>query len=97
MEDLWHNIEPMLCLFFTIAYLPFLLIWLFSLKKWFINTVSGVEGYRGRKFWRYIVITYIKPNNAVRREGLSVLKVVKEDKYLVILLVLLRAVKSVKR
>jgi len=50
----------MLCLFFAIAYLPFLIIWLFGLKKWFINTVSGIEGYRGRNYWRYIIITYIK-------------------------------------
>jgi len=50
VEDLSHNIKPMLRLFFTIAYLPFLLIWLFSLKKWFINTVLGMEAYRGRKF-----------------------------------------------
>jgi len=47
-------------LFFTIAYLPFLIIWLFGLEKWFINTVLGVEGYRGRKYWRYIVITCTK-------------------------------------
>jgi len=33
VEDLSHNIKPMLRLFFIIAYLPFLLIWLFSLKK----------------------------------------------------------------
>jgi sterol 24-C-methyltransferase len=50
VEDLSHNIEPILRLFFTITYLPFLLIRLFSLKKWFINTVSGIKGYRGRKF-----------------------------------------------
>ncbi|XTI85817.1 sterol 24-C-methyltransferase [Cenococcum geophilum] len=33
VEDLLHNIKPILRLFFTITYLPFLLIWLFSLKK----------------------------------------------------------------
>jgi len=51
----------MFYLFFTITYLPFLIIRLFGLKKWFINTVLGIEGYRGRKYWRYIIITYIKP------------------------------------
>ena len=45
VEDLSHSIKPMLRLFFTIAYLPFLLIWLFSLKKWFVNTVLGMKGY----------------------------------------------------
>jgi len=48
--DLSHNIKLMLRLFFTITYLPFLLIRLFNLKKWFINTISGIKGYRGRKF-----------------------------------------------
>ncbi|XTI83853.1 S-adenosyl-L-methionine-dependent methyltransferase [Cenococcum geophilum] len=80
VKDLSHNIEPMLRLFFTIAYLPFLLIRLFGLKKWFINTVLGVEAYRGRKFWRYIVITCTKPDDAVRRGGPDVLEVVKENK-----------------
>jgi sterol 24-C-methyltransferase len=50
VEDLSHNIEPILRLFFTITYLPFLLIWLFGLKKRFINTISGIEAYRGRKY-----------------------------------------------
>ena len=80
VEDLSHNIEPMLRLFFTIAYLPFLLIRLFGLEKRFINTVSGVEAYRGRKFWRYIVITCTKPDDAVGRGGLDILEVVKENK-----------------
>ena len=80
VEDLSHNIKPMLHLFFTIAYLPFLLIWLFGLEKQFINTVLGVKAYRGRKFWRYIAITCTKPNNVVGRGGLDVLKVVKENK-----------------
>jgi sterol 24-C-methyltransferase len=75
-----YNIEPILCLFFIIAYLPFLLIRLFSLKKWFINTILGVEGYRGRKFWRYIVITCTKPDDIIRRRGLDVLEVIKENK-----------------
>ena len=80
VEDLLYNIEPMLRLFFAITYLPFLLIRLFSLKKWFINTILGVKNYRGRKFWRYIVITCIKPDNIVGRGGLGILKVVKEEK-----------------
>jgi sterol 24-C-methyltransferase len=50
MQDLLHNIELIFRLFFTIAYLPFLIIWFFSLKRWFINTVLGVKGFRGRKF-----------------------------------------------
>jgi len=42
--------------------------------------ILGIEGYRGRKFWRYIIITCIKPDNTVRRGGLDILEVVKENK-----------------
>ncbi|XTI92164.1 sterol 24-C-methyltransferase [Cenococcum geophilum] len=59
--DLSDNIKPIFRLFFAITYLPFLIIRLFGLKKWFINTVLGIEGYRGRNYWRYIIITYTKP------------------------------------
>jgi len=50
VQDLSDNIKPIFHLFFAIAYLPFLIIRLFGLKKWFINTVLGVEGYRGRNY-----------------------------------------------
>ena len=50
VENLLYNIKPILYLCFTIAYLPFLLIWLFSLKKQFTNTILGIEGYQRRKF-----------------------------------------------
>ena len=67
-------------LFFTIAYLPFLIIRFFSLKKWFINTVLGIKGFRGRKFWRYIVVTCTKPDNTVKNRSLGISDIVKEDK-----------------
>lgn len=68
VQDLSLNIEPMLRLFFIIAYLPFLVIRFFGLEKWFINTVAGVESYRGRKVWRYIAVTCMKPGGEVKRK-----------------------------
>ena len=79
VQDLSHNIEPMFRLFFTIAYLPFLIIRFFSLERWFINTVSGVEGFRGRKFWRYIVVTCTKPDNMVKNRSLDISDMVEDE------------------
>ncbi|XTI86152.1 hypothetical protein V2W45_1230406, partial [Cenococcum geophilum] len=50
VQDLLHNIKPIFRLFFTITYLPFLIIRFLGLKKSFINTISGIKGYRGRRF-----------------------------------------------
>ncbi|KAF2456181.1 S-adenosyl-L-methionine-dependent methyltransferase [Lineolata rhizophorae] len=61
VRDLSANVEPMLRLFFILAYVPYLLVRMFGLEKWFVNTVAGVEGYRGRKHWGYIVVTARKP------------------------------------
>ncbi|KAI9867920.1 MAG: hypothetical protein M1813_007742 [Trichoglossum hirsutum] len=71
VRDLSLNIEPMLRLFFIVAYLPFLIIRFFGLEKWFINTVAGVEGYRGRKLWRYISVICTKPGSEVEKRGLG--------------------------
>ncbi|KAH0551566.1 hypothetical protein GP486_007217 [Trichoglossum hirsutum] len=69
VQDYTLNIEPMLRLFFIVAYLPFLIIWFFGLEKWFINTVAGVESYRGRKLWRYISVTCTKPGSDVEKRS----------------------------
>ena len=62
VEDLSTNIRPMLRLFFVLAYL-YLLVKLFGLEAWFVNTVAGVEGYRGKHLWRYVAVTAKKPSN----------------------------------
>ncbi|KAI9676468.1 MAG: hypothetical protein M1817_000625 [Caeruleum heppii] len=61
VEDLSKNIRPMLRFFFLLAYLPYLLIKLLGLQPWFVNTVAGVEGYRGQDGWRYLAVTARKP------------------------------------
>ena len=82
IEDLSANIMPMMRLFFIIAYIPYLFIRLLRLQAWFVNTVAGVEGYRGIKknVWRYVAVTAKKPrersypsnNSTSTREGKKV-------------------------
>jgi ubiquinone/menaquinone biosynthesis C-methylase UbiE len=62
VKDLSANIRPMLWLFFLLAYIPYLFVVFFGLEKYFINTVAGVQSYRGRKLWRYIAATARKPS-----------------------------------
>jgi sterol 24-C-methyltransferase len=64
VRDLSENIRPLYRLFFVAAFLPYLVIWLFGLQAWFVNTVAAVEGYRGirKGIWRYIVVTARKPD-----------------------------------
>ena len=61
LEDLSVRIRPMLRLFFLLAYLPWLLVRLFGLEAWFVNTVAGVQSYRGKDSWRYVAITARRP------------------------------------
>ena len=55
------NIRPMLKLFYALAVMMYFFIKLFGLERLFIGTVVGVQGYRHRKHWRYVVITATKP------------------------------------
>ncbi len=61
VRDLSDNILPMARLFFVLAIVPYLFVRLFRLEKWFINTIAGVETYRGRGRWRFVAITATKP------------------------------------
>ena len=67
VEDLSANIMPMLRLFFVVAYIPYFFIRLLGLQAWFVNTVAGVESYRGmhNHVWRYIAVTARKPSDTV--------------------------------
>ncbi|KAI4136550.1 MAG: hypothetical protein L6R39_007732 [Caloplaca ligustica] len=62
-RDLTENIRPLMRLFYIIGFLPYLLICLLGLQKWFVNTEAAVQGYRAmaRGYWRYIVLTARKP------------------------------------
>ena len=61
VDDLSVNIKPMLRLFFVLAFLPYLIIKFLGLQSQFVNTVAGYQGYRGRKYWRYVAVTATKP------------------------------------
>ncbi|KAK0619479.1 S-adenosyl-L-methionine-dependent methyltransferase [Immersiella caudata] len=61
VRDFSENINPMTRLFFYLAILPYLIVHLFGLERYFINTMAGVESYRGHGRWRYVAITATKP------------------------------------
>ncbi|KAH8884941.1 S-adenosyl-L-methionine-dependent methyltransferase [Thozetella sp. PMI_491] len=61
VRDYSERIKPMTRFFFLLAYIPWLLVSLFRLEWLFINTVAGVETYRGHGHWRYVAITATKP------------------------------------
>lgn len=59
--DMSDNILPMTRFFCVLGYIPWMLVRLLGVEKHFINTVAGVESYRGRQYWRYIAISASKP------------------------------------
>lgn len=63
VRDYSSNIKPMTRFFYLLAYVPFLIVTFFGLEHLFINTVAGVESYRGRQHWRYVAITASKPGS----------------------------------
>jgi len=38
-----------------------MLVRVLGLERYFVNTVAGVEGWRGRGRWRYVAVTARKP------------------------------------
>ncbi|KAJ5219258.1 uncharacterized protein N7498_001357 [Penicillium cinerascens] len=65
VRDYSSNIQPMTRFFYLLAYIPFLIVTLLGLEHLFINTIAGVESYRGRQHWRYVAISASKPNATV--------------------------------
>ncbi|KAI1419446.1 S-adenosyl-L-methionine-dependent methyltransferase [Xylaria sp. FL1777] len=63
VRDYSKNIVPMTRFFFVLAFIPYLLVRLFGLERWFINTVAGVEAYRGQGHWHYVAISATKPGS----------------------------------
>ncbi|KAK9374212.1 S-adenosyl-L-methionine-dependent methyltransferase [Lipomyces chichibuensis] len=61
VKDLTTKVTPMLRLFFVMAYIPYLIVSLLGLEAWFVNTVAGVAGYRGRHICKYVVVSARKP------------------------------------
>lgn len=65
VRDYSRNIRPMTRLFYVVAYIPYLIITLLGLERYFINTVAGVQTYRGYGHWRYINIIATKPGGPI--------------------------------
>ncbi|EAU32329.1 conserved hypothetical protein [Aspergillus terreus NIH2624] len=65
VRDYSDNIKPMTRLFYLIAYVPYLIVTFLGLEHYFINTVAGVQSYRGRRHWRYLAISATKPGAPV--------------------------------
>ncbi|KAH8429470.1 SAM-dependent methyltransferase [Aspergillus melleus] len=61
VRDYSDNIKPMTRVFYLLAYIPYILVTFFGLEAYFINTIAGVQSYRGRKHWRYLGISATKP------------------------------------
>ncbi|KAI0430886.1 S-adenosyl-L-methionine-dependent methyltransferase [Xylaria sp. FL1042] len=61
VRDLSDHIRPMTRFFYVLAIVPFWIISLLRLERYFINTVAGVGAYRGYGFWRYVQIEARKP------------------------------------
>lgn len=65
VRDYSDNIRPMTRTFFLLAIIPYYIIKLFRLERFFINTIAGVNTYLGHGRWRYVAITATKPGAAV--------------------------------
>ncbi|KAI1081432.1 S-adenosyl-L-methionine-dependent methyltransferase [Whalleya microplaca] len=64
VRDYSDNIRPMTRIFFLLAIVPYFFIRLFKLERYFINTVAGVESYRGHGYWHYIAISATAPGGS---------------------------------
>ena len=64
-RDLTSNVRPLLRLFFVVAFFPSLIITALGLRKYFLNTISAVIGYRmdRKRYGIYSAITANKPPN----------------------------------
>lgn len=65
VRDYSDNVRPMLRLFYCLAIVPYLIVKLLRLEKYFINTVAGAGGLPGQKHWKYISISATKPGGPV--------------------------------
>ena len=61
--DLTDNVRPLLRLFFIVAIIPYLFIYLFGLQSHFANATGAVAGYRADRkgYGRYTALTATKP------------------------------------
>ncbi|RMZ79791.1 hypothetical protein DV738_g3192, partial [Chaetothyriales sp. CBS 135597] len=57
LDDLSKHIWPMLWLFYIFAIIPYTIFKLLGIEHHFVNTMAGVEAWRGREMWRYTQVT----------------------------------------
>ncbi|PLB51200.1 S-adenosyl-L-methionine-dependent methyltransferase [Aspergillus steynii IBT 23096] len=79
VRDFSDNIIPMTRLFCMLAYIPYLMVSLFGMERHFINTVAGVQSYRGRKHWRFLAISATKPVEIEKAEGFQSVSPVSDE------------------
>lgn len=62
VRDYSENVRPMLLLFFVLAFVPFLVVEMLGLERVFVNTLTGVTAFVGRRYWRYVSVSGRKPD-----------------------------------
>lgn len=66
VQEYSDNIRPMTRLFYILAFAPYLVITALGLKRFSINTVTGVGSYKGYGSWQCVAISADKPGDAMR-------------------------------
>lgn len=61
VRDFSANVRPMLRLFYVLAVVPYLVIRLLGLQRYFANTIAGVLGYAAGDHCHYLAISARKP------------------------------------
>lgn len=59
--DYSENVRPMLRLFYWMAIVPYYIVKLLRLDRFFVNTVAGAGGLLGQEYWKYISVSARKP------------------------------------
>ncbi|EEY16840.1 conserved hypothetical protein [Verticillium alfalfae VaMs.102] len=60
-RDYSENVRPMLRLFYLLAIVPYLIVRVLRLEKYFANTLAGVLGYAAGEHCHYVAISARKP------------------------------------
>lgn len=63
--DYSENVRPMLRLFYWMAIVPYFIVKLLRLDRFFINTIAGVGGMAGQEHWKYNSVSARKPGGPV--------------------------------
>jgi len=71
IRDYTANIKPMIKFFYTLVYVPWVVVSFLGLEKYFANLVGIVAAYRHHDLWRYLAISAMKPGGSVERAKLT--------------------------